>query len=88
MGLLIWLIIGALFGWSANILRKTKLNAHRLECVFAGMTGGVIGGLLTNVFYPPGGIHIHFSWQTAITAALGAVVILFVYFIFDKKIRY
>ena len=85
MGLVIWLLIGAAIGWAAALIRKSDKKVIRNECILAGVVGGAIGGLLINVFFPPGGIHINFTWQTTIAAALGAVIVLFVYFVFDRK---
>lgn len=85
MGLLVWLIIGVLIGWITTLLRKNDKNTLKLECILTSMTGAVIGGLLINVFYGPGGIHISFSWQTTIAAVIGAVMVLFFYFLFHRK---
>ncbi len=88
MGLMIWILIGAIVGWLANSLRKTKKTAANVECVLAGIAGGTIGGLLTNVFYPPGGLNISFTWQTAFAALVGALAVLSIYFIFERKLHY
>ncbi len=88
MGLFIWILIGSLIGWAACLFKKNKSNAQKVEKILAGMSGGVIGGLLTNVFYPPGGIHITFTWQTTITSLIGAIIVLAIYFFFDQKVHY
>ncbi len=88
MGLIIWIIIGAVVGWLANRIRKTNKTALNLECILAGSAGGTIGGLLTNVFYPPGGLNINFTWQTAISAIFGSMLVLMAYFIFERKLHY
>jgi uncharacterized membrane protein YeaQ/YmgE (transglycosylase-associated protein family) len=85
MGLITWIIIGAAVGWLANRIRKSDKTTINLECILAGMAGGTIGGLLTNVFYPPGGLNINFTWQTAISAAIGSFFVLMAYFVFEQK---
>ncbi|MAT44297.1 MAG: hypothetical protein CL609_18350, partial [Anaerolineaceae bacterium] len=85
MGLITWIIIGAAVGWLANRIRKSDKSTINLECILAGMAGGTIGGLLTNVFYPPGGLNINFTWQTAISAAIGSFFVLMAYFVFERK---
>jgi uncharacterized membrane protein YeaQ/YmgE (transglycosylase-associated protein family) len=88
MGLLIWILIGAGVGWLANLLRKNNQSGLGLECILAGIAGGTIGGLLTNVFYPPGGLNINFTWPTALSAGVGAISVILVYFIFERKLNY
>jgi uncharacterized membrane protein YeaQ/YmgE (transglycosylase-associated protein family) len=78
MGILSWTIVGMLVGWITNQMFKIPSQQIRLERIVAGIAGGLTGGLLSNVFFPPGGIHLSFQWQSTVFAIIGAVVIILV----------
>lgn len=81
MGLITWIIMGGLTGILASlIIRKTR-KILTFECILAGIAGALTAGILTNVFFPPGGIHITFSWQSAISASFGAWLVIFSYWL-------
>lgn len=78
MGILSWTIVGVLAGWITNQIFKIPSQQMRLERIVAGVAGGLTGGLLSNVFFPPGGIHLNFRWQSTIFSILGATIIILV----------
>lgn len=85
MGLLSWTIIGMLIGWFSNQINKSPLKSIQYERLLAGLAGGLTGGLLTNVFYPPGGLHIDFRWQSTLFSLVGALFMVLVYFLIYRR---
>ncbi len=78
MGILSWTIVGILAGWLTNQIYKIPSQQMRLERIVAGVAGALTGGLLSNVFFPPGGVHFDFQWQSTIFAMLGATIIILI----------
>lgn len=75
MGVLSWVLFGALAGWVASLL--TGAN-HRMGCLLkmvVGIVGALIGGFLVEIL---GGMVIHFSWnwRSFLVAVIGAVLLL------------
>lgn len=85
MGIISWTIVGIVAGWLANQINKTPRYQIRWERIFAGIAGGLTGGLLSNVFFPPGGININFAWQSTIFALVFATFIIQIFTAIEKK---
>lgn len=74
MGLLSWIIFGALAGWAASLLVG---RGHRMGClanVIAGVAGAVVGGLLMNLLGSYG--VTGFDLRSFGVAVLGAIIFL------------
>ena len=87
MGILSWTIVGVLAGWITNQIFKIPSQQMRRERIVAGIAGGLTGGLLSNVFFPPGGIHLNFQWQSTVFAILGATIIILVGNVVENRKR-
>ena len=85
MGIVSWTIVGIAAGWIANQINKTHRDHIRWERIIAGIAGGLTGGLLSNVFFPPGGININFVWQSTIFACIFATFIILIFSAIEKK---
>lgn len=74
MGIILWIIFGALVGWIASIIMKTDAEQGALLNIIVGVVGSVIGGLLMSVFGERGvgGFNLY-SFAVAI---LGAVIFI------------
>ncbi len=75
MGLLSWIIFGALAGWVAGAITGTS---HRHGCllnIIIGVVGAFIGGLLMEVLTGHG-FWIGFNLRSFIVAVIGSVVLL------------
>ncbi len=72
MGLLTWIIFGAIAGWIAN-----RLMGERGGCcinVIVGIIGAFVGGLVMNFL---GGLPvIGFSVRSLVIAVIGAIIFL------------
>lgn len=74
MGLISWIIIGALAGWIASMLTGRNKNMGALANIIVGIIGGLIGGFIMNIF---GGSGITgFNIWSLLVSVLGAVVLL------------
>ena len=75
MGLLTWIIFGALAGWIASLIAGTR---HRQGCllnIVVGIVGAFIGGII--VEYITGrGFSFGFNPSSFCVAILGAVILL------------
>lgn len=72
MGILLWIVLGALAGWIASIITKT--NQGLLLDVVTGIVGAVIGGWIMNAVGSAG--TSGFNLYSLLVAVLGAVVLL------------
>jgi uncharacterized membrane protein YeaQ/YmgE (transglycosylase-associated protein family) len=77
MGLLTWIVVGAIAGWLAGaVIGGSGLGL--IGDIVIGVIGALVGGwLASNLFHMPGAIS-GFNLQTLVVAFLGAVVVLLV----------
>jgi uncharacterized membrane protein YeaQ/YmgE (transglycosylase-associated protein family) len=76
MGILSWIVIGALAGFAARFV--TKSHTGLIVTIIVGIIGAVAGGwVMTAVTDGPG--LTGFSLRSFLVAFAGAVVLLFVY---------
>ena len=84
MGLLSWLIIGAVAGWLANMVIKGG-GFGLLGNIIIGIIGAVVGGWLStqifNLPYAVTGLNL----ASILVATGGAVVVLFVLSLLKKQ---
>ncbi|WP_211460499.1 GlsB/YeaQ/YmgE family stress response membrane protein [Collimonas silvisoli] len=74
MGLIVWLIVGAIAGWLAGVVVKGG-GFGVLVDIIVGIAGAFIGGWLAGVV----GIHVGSGIiGSIITATVGAIILLFV----------
>jgi uncharacterized membrane protein YeaQ/YmgE (transglycosylase-associated protein family) len=75
MGLLAWLIVGAVAGWLASAVMKTRGRQGLLMDIVVGIVGAFIGGFLFNQFGAAG--VTGFNIWSVFVAFIGAVVLLY-----------
>jgi uncharacterized membrane protein YeaQ/YmgE (transglycosylase-associated protein family) len=75
MGILSWVIFGALAGWVASILMGNNERQGCLMNIIVGVVGAFIGGLAVELLT---GNPISFAWnfRSFIVAVLGAIILL------------
>ena len=75
MGLLSWVLFGALAGWVASLLAGTNRRQGCLANVFIGVAGAFIGGFLMELFT---GRRMYMVWslRSFAVAVVGAVILL------------
>lgn len=77
MGIIAWIIFGALAGWIASIIMDTNEQQGAFANIVVGVVGAMIGGLLSR-FVGGSGVT-GFNIGSLLIAILGAVVLLGLY---------
>ena len=77
MGLLTWLIVGAIAGWLAGQVMKGS-GFGLIGDIVIGVIGALVGGWLAGTLLDKEDVISGFSLETLIVAFLGAVVVLYV----------
>lgn len=75
MGIIAWIVVGAIAGYIAAFLMHT--NNGVVLTVLLGIVGAFVGGWLAGIFLnlkDPTGINI----ETIVVSAIGAVIVVFV----------
>jgi uncharacterized membrane protein YeaQ/YmgE (transglycosylase-associated protein family) len=75
MGIILWIVFGALVGWIASLIMKTDQDQGALANIVVGIVGAFIGGALSSLFNGPG--ITGFDFRSLFLAVLGAVILLF-----------
>ena len=74
MGIILWIIFGALVGWIASIIMSTDEQQGVILNVVVGIVGAIIGGWLMS-FFGESGVS-GFNLYSFIVALVGAVVLI------------
>ena len=77
MGLLSWIVVGAIAGWLAGKLVKGE-GFGCLGNIIVGVVGGLLGGFLASVLFNMPDAVNGFNLTSIIVAFLGAVVVVVV----------
>jgi uncharacterized membrane protein YeaQ/YmgE (transglycosylase-associated protein family) len=75
MGLISWVIFGALAGWVASIFMGTNARQGCLANILVGVVGAFLGGLIVEVL-TGSGVRFDWNWRSFAVAVLGAVILL------------
>ena len=74
MGLLSWILFGAIAGWIASVIMGRSQRMGCLANIFVGIVGAMLGGFLAGFF---GGAPVTgFNLASFMVAVIGAVVLL------------
>lgn len=83
MGIIGWIVIGALAGWIASLITGNNNQMGAGKNILYGIIGGFIGGLVMNLF---GGYGITgFNIWSLIVATIGAIILLLIVNAFKRK---
>ncbi len=74
MGILLWIILGALAGWIASLIMGTDASQGAFMNIVVGIIGAVIGGYVFQAFGQSG--VTGFNIYSILVAIVGAVVLL------------
>jgi uncharacterized membrane protein YeaQ/YmgE (transglycosylase-associated protein family) len=77
MGLIAWIILGALAGWIASIVMRTDAEQGAIGNIIVGIIGALIGGFIMQMF-GASGVN-GFSLYSLLVAVGGAIVLLAAY---------
>ncbi len=76
MGIIGWLIIGALAGWIASMITGNNRQMGAGKNIIVGVVGGFIGGLVMNLL---GGRGVTgFNFWSLVVSVVGAVILLWI----------
>ena len=76
MGIVLWIIFGALAGWIASVIMKTNSRQGTMMDIISGVVGAVVGGFLMGLVGQSG--VTGFDLYSLVVAVIGAVVVIFV----------
>jgi len=82
MGIVLWIIFGAMAGWIASMIMKTDSSQGTVKDIVLGIIGSLIGGMLMGLLGQPG--VTGFNVYSLVVAVIGAVVIIYVGHIIQK----
>ncbi len=74
MGILLWIVLGALAGWIASLIMGTDAQQGAFMNIVVGIIGAVIGGYVFQAFGQAG--VTGFNIYSILVAIVGAVVLL------------
>ncbi len=74
MGILLWIVFGALVGWIASLVMRTDAQQGAFLNVVVGIVGAVLGGWLMSFFGQTG--VTGFNLYSFIVALVGAIVLI------------
>lgn len=74
MGIILWIIFGALVGWIASMITKSSQGV--LMDVIIGIIGAVVGGWIMSFFGQTG--VTGFNLYSFIVAIIGAIVLIMI----------
>ncbi len=75
MGILLWILFGALAGWIASVLMKTNYSQGTVMDIVLGIVGAIVGGFLMGMVGQPG--VTGFNLYSMVVAVIGAVVVIY-----------
>ncbi|WP_394523353.1 GlsB/YeaQ/YmgE family stress response membrane protein [Lacrimispora sp. JR3] len=77
MGIIGWIIIGALAGWLASMVTGNNKNMGALSNIVVGIIGGFIGGFVMNLL---GGVGVTgFNLWSLLVAFIGSLICLWIF---------
>jgi uncharacterized membrane protein YeaQ/YmgE (transglycosylase-associated protein family) len=76
MGIIFWIIFGAIAGWIASVVMKTDSSQGTMTDVIMGVIGAVVGGFLMGLVGQSG--VTGFNLYSLTVAVIGAVVVIYV----------
>lgn len=76
MGIIFWIIFGALAGWIASMVLKTNSSQGTMTDMVLGIVGAIVGGFLMGLIGKPG--VTGFNLYSFFVAVIGAVVIIYI----------
>lgn len=74
MGILLWILFGAIAGWVASVIMKTNTQQGTLADIIIGILGAVVGGFIMNFFGEAG--VTGFNLCSLVVAVVGAIFLL------------
>jgi uncharacterized membrane protein YeaQ/YmgE (transglycosylase-associated protein family) len=74
MGIILWVIFGAISGWVASVIMRTDANQGMLMDILLGIVGAVVGGFVMNLFGQAG--VTGFNLYSLVVSVVGAILVI------------
>jgi uncharacterized membrane protein YeaQ/YmgE (transglycosylase-associated protein family) len=84
IGLLGWLIGGAIIGWLASIITGRNAQQGLIGNILAGIIGAFVGGALYGLL-TGGGLNFEWNLISFIVALVGAVIVLAIWNFISRR---
>ncbi len=75
MGIISWIVLGALAGWVASIIMKNNPKMGAFANIAVGIIGAFIGGFIMNLIGANADVT-GFTLESFLVALLGSVILL------------
>jgi len=75
MGIISWIVLGALAGWVASIIMKKNRQMGALANIVVGIIGAFIGGFVMNLIGAKADVT-GFNLESFLVALVGAIILL------------
>lgn len=85
MGIIMYIVFGALIGWLASIIMGRNSEQGAIGNIVVGILGAFLGSWLMQLFGGNGVSLANFSLRSFLVALLGAIVLLFVVNLFRRS---
>lgn len=76
MGIITWIIFGALVGWISSMFMKTDSGQGAIGNILMGIVGSIVAGLLMPILGMSG--VTGFNLYSVVVAVIGAIVAIWV----------
>lgn len=76
MGIVLWIVFGALAGWIASMIMKTDSGQGTVSDIIMGIIGAVVGGFVMNLLGQSG--VTGFNVYSLGIAVLGAIIVIYI----------
>lgn len=77
IGLIVWLLAGALVGWIASMVMGTDAQQGAILNIVVGVVGALLGGFLLGPVFGTGTINTaDFSLSGLLVSLVGAIILL------------
>ena len=75
MGLVSWIVVGAIAGFLANMVMGSKTGLVMM--VILGIVGGIVGGFVATLLFKHVGVD-GINLESIVVATIGAIAVIFV----------
>lgn len=87
MGIIIWLVMGGVVGWIASIIMGTNAQQGIILNIVVGIVGAVIGGWLIGPLLGAGSINEGITAMSFIVSLIGAIILLALASLFQRRTK-
>ncbi len=76
MGILLWIIFGAIAGWVTSLIMKTNSQKGTVQDILLGIVGAIVGGFLMGMMGQSG--VTGFNLYSLMVAVIGSVIVIYI----------